>query len=156
DVEMLTEARDLAVETGDLRIHADATGMKVAALARNGDIEALRAELAEAIDVAHRARQPYFLYIAEQHRSALALLEGWLEAAERTAERSREWGRLLTGADPSADYGIQMFGIRREQGRLNEVASAMRLVALGDNTGMWQPALAALLVELGEEEAVER
>jgi DNA-binding SARP family transcriptional activator/class 3 adenylate cyclase/DNA-binding CsgD family transcriptional regulator len=156
DVEMLTEAQDLAVETGDVEIHADATAIKLAALAQRGEIEALRAQLAEAIDVAHRVRQPYFLHATEQHRSALALLEGRFEAAERAAERSRDWGGLLTGADPSGDYGIQMFGIRREQGRLNEVASAMRLVAGGDETGTWQPALAALLVELGQEEDVER
>ena len=42
--------------------------------------------------------------------------------AEAAALRSREWSRLLTGRDPSGVYGIQMFGIRREQGRLVELA----------------------------------
>jgi DNA-binding SARP family transcriptional activator/class 3 adenylate cyclase/DNA-binding CsgD family transcriptional regulator len=156
DVEMLTDARDLAVETGDVEIHADATSLRLAALAERGEMETLRAQLAESIDVANRVRQPYFLHAAEQHRSALALLEGRFDEAESAAGRSREWGRLLTGADPLGDYGIQMFGIRREQGRLNEAASAMRAVAGGNETGTWQPALAALLVELGEEEDVKR
>ena len=35
---------------------------------------------------------------------------------ESAAMRSREWGRHLTGRDASGVYGLQMFGLRREQG----------------------------------------
>ena len=48
------------------------------------------------------------------------------------AARSHEWGRLLTGRDASGTYGIQMFSIRREQGRLAELAPAVRVLAGGD------------------------
>ena len=44
--------------------------------------------------------------------------DGRLEEAEVLARRSHDWSRLLTGRDPSGVYGIQMFSIRRELGRL--------------------------------------
>ena len=88
--------------------------------------------------------------IADQYRAAIALLEGRLHEAERAAERSRRWGRLLGGRDASGTYGIQMFGIRREQGRLAELAPVARSLAAGSGGGgVWRPAVAALLAELG-------
>jgi DNA-binding CsgD family transcriptional regulator len=46
-----------------------------------------------------------------------------------------------------------MFSIRREQGRLSELAPVVRLLAKGhDDTAAWGPGLAALLVELGMED----
>ncbi len=73
------------------------------------------------------------------------------------AERSREWGRLLTGRDASGIYGIQMFGIRREQGRLAELAPAVRILAGEvDREGPWRPGLVAVLAELGMEDEARR
>ena len=71
-------------------------------------------------------RQPFALHVAEQYAAAIALCDGRLREAEAAAERSREWSRLLAGRDPSSVYGIQMFGIRREQGRLAELAPAVQ------------------------------
>jgi DNA-binding CsgD family transcriptional regulator len=46
-----------------------------------------------------------------------------------------------------------MFGIRREQGRLAELATVIRALARGDaSLGTWRPAFAALLAELGMED----
>jgi DNA-binding CsgD family transcriptional regulator len=156
EIEMVTESRDLAGEIGDVETQADATVLRVAALAARGEIEAARRQLSQAIEMARRVRQPFLLYASEQHASAIALLEGRLVEAETAAERSRDWGRLLTGADPAGAYGIQIFGIRREQGRLNEFGSAARVMASSQVHGAWRPALAALLAELGMDEDVGR
>jgi DNA-binding CsgD family transcriptional regulator len=73
------------------------------------------------------------------------------------AERSREWGRLLVGRDASGTHGIQMFGIRREQGRLAELAPAVRILAgAGDREGPWRPGMVAVLAELGMEREAKR
>ena len=73
------------------------------------------------------------------------------------ASRSREWGELLTGRDASGTFGIQMFGVRREQGRLAELAPALRVLA-GDpeRAGPWRPGLVAVLVELGMHDEARR
>lgn len=156
-LEMLTESRDLAAEMGDIEIHALAMEWRVIPLMVLGDTEAARRELATVTEMAERVRQPFILYVAEQHASAIALLEGRLSEAQAAAERSREWGRLLRGRDAAGTYGIQMFAIRREQGRLAELAPiAQSLAAANGADTAWRPAFAALLAELGMEEELER
>jgi DNA-binding CsgD family transcriptional regulator len=147
---MLAEARDLAAGLGDLEIQAEAMQWHVAALMALGEIDAAAAELAVVHELASRTRQPFMVHVAEHYRSALALLQGRLAEAEAAAERSRESGRLLIGVDASGIYGIQMFSVRREQGRLSEFAPVIRLLVSGDGAGgLWRPGLAALLAELG-------
>jgi DNA-binding CsgD family transcriptional regulator len=154
-LQMLGEARDLAEAMGDVEGQAEATQWRFCVLMALGEIAPARAELAVALDVAQRTRQPFILHVAEHFRSALALLQGELAEAETAAERSREWGRLLTGRDASGVYGIQMFGVRREQGRLAELAPVMRVLAAGERGGgAWQPGLVAMLAELAMEEQV--
>ena len=106
--------------------------------------------------MAERTAQPFMNHIAEHYGSAIALCDGDLAEAEAMAERSHEWGRLLTGRDASGTYGIQMFGIRREQGRLAELAPAVRILAgEAEREGPWRPGLVAVLAELGMEERGE-
>ena len=71
------------------------------------------------------------------------------------AERSREWGELLRGRDASGAYGVQMFGLRREQARLAELAPVVRLLAGEPRSGPWLPGMAALLTELGMHEEAQ-
>jgi DNA-binding CsgD family transcriptional regulator len=48
-----------------------------------------------------------------------------------------------------------MFGVRREQGRLAELAPVIRVLATGERSGApWRPALAAMLAELAMGEQV--
>jgi DNA-binding SARP family transcriptional activator/DNA-binding CsgD family transcriptional regulator/tetratricopeptide (TPR) repeat protein len=147
-VEIATESRDVAAEIGDLETLAEAMALRVAALAAAGDIDAAQRQLAEATEMATRMRQPFLLHIVAQHTSALALMQGRLDEAEVAAGRARAWAQLLTGADASTDHGIQMFGIRREQGRLAEFAGVARAMTSHRPDGIWRASFAALLTEL--------
>ena len=131
---MLTEACELAEQIGDIDIQAEAMEWRVATLLALGEIEAAREGVAVVLEMAQQMRQPFILHVAEHYLSSLALFEGRIAEAERAAERSREWGRLLTGRDASGIYGIQMFGIRREQGRLAELAPLIRILATDGRT----------------------
>jgi DNA-binding CsgD family transcriptional regulator/tetratricopeptide (TPR) repeat protein len=154
-IEMLDEARELTKAMGDVEGQAEATQWRVSALMALGEIGAARQELTVALELAQHTRQPFNLHVSEHYRSALALLEGHLAEADAAAERSREWGQLLVGRDASSIYGIQMFGVRREQGRLAELAPVIRVLAAGDRGGgAWRPGLAAMLAELAMEEQV--
>ena len=155
-LDLLTEGRDLAGELGEVEIEAEAVEWRIAVLLALGDLEAARAELAAALRMAARMRQPFVLHLAEQYASAIALCDGRLAEAEAAAERSHEWSRLLTGRDASAVYGIQMFGVRREQGRLAELAPVVRVLAGADRPGAWRPGLASLMAELGMEAEARR
>ena len=156
-LDMLTESRDLAAELGDIELQAEAMEWRISALIALGDLESARQELAEVYEMASRVGQPFIIHVAEHYRSTIALCDGRLAEAEETAERSFEWGRLLTGRDPTATYGVQMFGIRREQGRLAELAPVVRILAASkDRGGAWGPGLAVVLAELGMHDEAGR
>jgi predicted ATPase/DNA-binding CsgD family transcriptional regulator len=156
-LEMLTEACELAAGLGDSELQAEAMEWRVAGLMSLGDLEGASREQAVVLAMAERLRQPFTLHVAEHYGAALALCFGRLAEAEAAARRSHEWSRLLTGRDASAVFGIQMFGIRREQGRLAELAEVTRLLAgSGRPGGTWRPALAAVLAELGMEDEARR
>ena len=154
---MLTEAKALGEELGDTEIVAEAMCWRVPAFVALLRHRAARRELADLQETAERTAQPFILHVAEHYGSAIALSDGRLEEAETRARRSNEWSRLLTGRDASGVHGIQMFSIRREQGRLAELAPVIKLLA-GDvsNTGPWRPGLVSLLVELGMEDEARR
>jgi DNA-binding CsgD family transcriptional regulator len=124
---------------------------RLPALIGLGDLAGARRELEEVLELGSTMGQPFILHVAEHYGSAIALCEGRLDEAERRAELSREWSRpLMTGRDASGVYGVQMFSVRREQGRLAELAPIVRVLAGGDHPGSaWGPGLAALLAELG-------
>lgn len=147
---MLTEARDLGEELGDTEIRAEAMSWRVPAFVALCDLESARAEAASLLETAEQTAQPFIIHVAEHYGSAIALCDGRLEEAEARARRSHEWSLLLTGRDASGVYGIQMFSVQRERGRLAELAPVVRILA-GDATreGPWRPGLVALLAELG-------
>ena len=156
-VDMLTEARDLAAELGDVELQAEATEWRISALVALGNLEAARTELADVHEMASRVGQPFIIHVAEHYLSAIALCDGRLAEADAAAERSAGWANVMTGRDPTGTYGVQMFGIRREQGRLVELAPVLRvLAAKGDQGGSWGPGLAAMLAELGMVEEARR
>ncbi len=154
---MVTEARDLAAVLGDTEIQAEAMGWRVPALVALGEVDLARHQLDELLRTAEQTAQPFMVHVAEHFGSAIALCDGRLEAAEAMAQSSHEWSRLLTGRDASGVYGIQMFSVRREQGRLEELAPVVGLLAADpDRTGPWRPGLVALLAELGMEAEAKR
>jgi DNA-binding CsgD family transcriptional regulator len=121
------------------------------------DLGSARAEAAALLETAEQTAQPFIIHVAEHYGSAIALCDGRLEEAEARARRSHEWSLLLTGRDASGVYGIQMFSVQRERGRLAELAPVVRILA-GEATreGPWRPGLAALLAELGMEVEARR
>jgi DNA-binding CsgD family transcriptional regulator len=156
-LQMLTEARTLGEELMDSELQAEAMSWRAPTFVEMGDIPAARQEAAQLRRTAEATRQPFNLHVAEHYEAAIALSDGRLEAAEAHARRSEEAGRMLTGRDASGTYGIQMFSLRREQGRLAELASVIRILAAADRqSGPWRPGLASLLVELGMESAAKR
>jgi DNA-binding CsgD family transcriptional regulator len=156
-IEMLTEARAIGEELGDTELQAEAMSWRVPAFVAVADIPSARTEVAEMRQIADITKQPFNLHVAEHYGAAIALSDGRLDAAERMANSSEQAGRTLTGRDASGTYGIQMFSLRREQGRLAELASVIRILAGSEREdGPWRPGLVSLLVELGMESEAKR
>src|SRR5579859_6477496 len=156
-LEMLTEARDLGERLGDTEIRAEAMSWRVPAFVALGDLDSARREIAALSETAEQTAQPFMLHVAQHYGSAIALCDGNLAEAAALAIRSHESSRLLTGRDASGVYGIQMFSVRREQGRLAELAPVIRILAAdGQRSGPWGPGFAAVLAELGMETDARR
>jgi DNA-binding CsgD family transcriptional regulator/tetratricopeptide (TPR) repeat protein len=154
---MLTEAKALGEALGDAELQAEAMAWRVPTFVAIADIESARSEISALREMAEVTRQPFNLHVADHYGAAIALADGRLAAAEEMARRSEEAGRLLTGRDASGTHGIQMFSLRREQGRLAELAPVIRILAGGARDGgPWRPGLVSLLVELGMEAEARR
>jgi DNA-binding CsgD family transcriptional regulator/tetratricopeptide (TPR) repeat protein len=154
---MLSEGKELAEELEDAELRTEAMAWRVPTFVSMCDLGSARVEVAAQRQMAERTAQPFMHHVAEHYASAIALCDGRLLEAEATAERSYEWGRLLTGRDATGTYGIQMFSIRREQGRLAELAPVIRILAgETEREGPWRPGLVAVLVELGMEDEARR
>ncbi len=156
-LDMLTEATELGEELGNTEIRSEAMAWRVPAFVALGDLQSARAAIPLLRETAEKTAQPFMLHVAEHYGSAIALCDGRLVEAEELARRSHEWSRLLTGRDASGVYGIQMFSVRRELGRLAELAPLIRILAAdARRDGPWQPGLVAMLAELGMEEEARR
>lgn len=156
-LEILTEASELAEELGDTELSVEVMAWRVPAFVALCDLGAARKELAALRATADRTAQPFMIHVAAHYGSAIALCDGRLDEALTLAQRSHEWSRLLTGRDASGVFGVQMFSIQRELGRLAELAPVMRILAGGDaRHGPWRPGMIALLTELGMEDEARR
>jgi DNA-binding CsgD family transcriptional regulator/tetratricopeptide (TPR) repeat protein len=154
---MLTEARDLGQELGDVEIQTDAMAWRAPTFVALSDLDSARTEVAVLREMAEHTAQPFMHHVAEHYGSALALCDGNLAEAEAMAGRSHDWARLLADRDASGTHGIQMFGVRREQGRLAELAPVIRILAGGaEREGPWRPGLAVVLAELDMEREAKR
>ncbi len=100
--------------------------------------------------IAQRWQQPYYLYYAACCRITLSLLEGRFSEAEEQIERALVTARRFRGIDALSAYGLQMFTLRRAQGRLSEIEPALRaFVRQHEAATTWRPGLALLYAELG-------
>lgn len=98
--------------------------------------------------LAPRFRQPYYLLVHAGNETTVALSEGRFADAEAAAERYQAWGEVNHQGDGT--YGIQMFSVRREQGRLAELRPLLELAArLRRDDMSWAPGLAAVYAEAG-------
>ena len=175
---MLTEAIGLARELDDAEILVEAMSWRIPAFVARCDLDAARREIGALREAAERTAQPFMLHVAEHYGAALALCDGRLEESEARARRSHEWSRLLTGRNAEGVYGLQMFTVRREQGRLAELAPVIRILASRSAgrgrsaprapggtdrcvdpvrpEAVWVPGLVCVLAELGMEAEARR
>jgi tetratricopeptide (TPR) repeat protein len=87
-----------------------------------------------------------------------AILDGEFPEAEGLAEKALELGQdSMRGDVATGVYGVQMFTIRREQGRLAEVVPVFRrFLDQNPQDLAWRPGLALIASDLGFKEAARK
>jgi DNA-binding CsgD family transcriptional regulator len=144
------EAMRLARETGNRERELEAASWRLFDLMEIGNLQ-VRASVFETY--AHDAdelRQPFYQYIALSSRSMLALFEGRFDEAEQWAQKALAFGARMPSLDAAGIYGVHMFSIRREQGRLKQLAPlVIHFVRTTPQGSTWRPGLALIYAELG-------
>ena len=144
------ELEELADRSGDLWSTVYGSGNACRARIALGDLTGAAAAVARMRAAAETGRYAMFLHMAAHLDAILALAAGDLAGAERHAERGLGLGEAYDAESGPGVYGVQMFVIRRAQGRLAEVAPVVRLLGrAADPPPVWRPGLAALHAELG-------
>jgi hypothetical protein len=114
-----------------------------------GDLATADDLFAEFSNFAGQLRQPRLDYWLNLYRALRAVLAADLDAGEQFLQRAERIGEGF-GLAREGLYGLAMFLIRREQGRLAGVATAVAAtVRLNPPAPLWGPGLAALYGELG-------
>ena len=148
-----TEMLRIAQQTQETEKAIQGHFWRILCLLEVGDIPTVDAEVEALTQLAEELKQPFYQYLALTLRIMRLLLEGKWQEAEQMAEQSLTVGRRLQGQDPAGTFGIQMFTIRREQGRLREIEPVLRsFVQRHSLASAWRPGLALLYSELGLEQ----
>ncbi len=146
---MLTCAR----EAGDLELELQAHGWLIVDLLEHGEIDAVDAQLEVFAAGAERLRQPLYLWNAAVWRAMRTMLAGRLDEAEGLALEALTLGAGTEQFTAPHYYAIQVFLLRREQGRLDELLGPAReFAATLPAVPAWRAVFAWLLGELGQTE----
>ena len=128
----------------------DALFWRVYCLLELGDMPAMDAAIEAYVSLVQELQQPLFLCLSTQFRAMRALLAGHFEDSERLAQEALAIGQSLQTENLAGIFGLQMFTLRREQGRLRELESAVRYFVQQHTTAAaWRPGLALIYSELG-------
>lgn len=157
-IDRVNELRRLSEGLNDDDIRGRVFSIDVYVSTEQGD----RARADRAIDdleqVGTQRQNLIMLWIARMAQAMTAILDGKFTTAESLAEEALDIGkRSHGGSDVEGVYGMQMFTIRREQGRLSEVAPVIKhLVEDNPEESAWLPGFALVAADLGYRDAAQR
>ena len=117
-----------------------------------GDFQRFESTLERYQQLVAIGRETVMTWVASGAQAMRAILLGDFALAERKAEESLQLAESVDASFPTGVYGMQMFTIRREQGRLAEVAPLIkRFVDEHPEGAAWRPGLMLIASDLGFE-----
>ena len=142
-------AIEISESTGHLPILNDPREWLIMTYQELGDMDrvtALIQQLETSIEQVYSFKGDYFCAGANANQ---ALFEGRWQQAETLIEAASELGARKLDGSAEGVYGVQMFMLNRELGRLPMVQGALKRMLANDNNAIWAPALLATYTELG-------
>lgn len=154
---MANQVVDLAAQIGDRQLALRGRVWRLVDSLELADMNAVRRELEICSAMAEELRQPHYLHMMTVLRGTLALLRGRFDETERLAHAALQMGTKLEKEYAVAFYFIQMIGLRREQGRLQEIEGAlMEALAIRPDLLIGRYGLAYALGEMGRLDEARR
>lgn len=144
------EITALLEQTSDIEMALWNRLARLIALLELGDMAQVDAEIRAQAQMAAELRQPFYRWIAVVHRAMQALLEGRFDEAERLVLEAFAMGGRVERDAATPIFGVQMFVLRGEQGRLLELEDGVKtFVDRYPTTPGWRAGLAYVYSELG-------
>ena len=132
------------------------SGWHVGDLMEIGDTVAATTTARFHLSTAQRQREPFNEAAALAALSMIATHEGRFADAEPLAVQALRCGTRFDRANAAGIFGVQMFTLRRHQGRLRELAPVLKQFRDQDSRGAtWRPGLAILHCELGSHDEAQ-
>ncbi|MCM2296967.1 helix-turn-helix transcriptional regulator [Rhodoferax sp.] len=126
------------------------SGWHTGDLMESGDTVAATATARFHLVSGETMREPFNQAVALAALAMIATHEGRFADAETLAVQALRCGQRFDRANAAGIFGVQMFTLRRHQGRLGELAPVLRQFQGKAAPGLtWQPGLAVLHCELG-------
>jgi DNA-binding SARP family transcriptional activator len=151
------ELREIARSAGDNEAECEALGAEMLVHSEVNDFDTIRRHAARLLGITAELRQPSQRWFAAAVEAMLALHEGRLADAERLVAEASELGARAEAVLAAAAYTIQLYLLRREQGRAEEAYEPLKTVAVEHPTrALFRCALAALTVDTGRPSEARR
>lgn len=146
----LSEALAIADRLNDADLRTRILSVHIYYSAEFGDYQGMIAALDQFQSSIEGRQMQHQEWVAQLGRAMQALLIGDFAAAEKLSENAYAMGRRTHGESVEGVYGMQMFTIRREQGRLAEIAPVIKQLINNEPEGnTWKPGFALVATELG-------
>ena len=156
-LETANEIIALAEATGDQEGAAKGLFRRIAYLIILGDMKSAYENTDKFGRIAAELRIPLHLWNFELFRAMRVMFEGRPDDVEALAQQALAVGQRGQ-AEPAAQmFGVQMFAIRREQGRMEEMEPAIEgLIQMYPAVPAWRTAIAFSYAERGLDEDARR
>lgn len=153
----LDEMLAVAEAIGDPDLIGESEGRRLPAFLEMGDLAAFEASAAHKDAIIKKYELTGHLWSMTSVAAMAAILHGDFAEAERRSGESQDQAGSIDPGVIAGVYGVQMFTIRREQGRLAEVAPLLRRF-LDENPQetTWRPGLALIASDLGFRDAARQ
>lgn len=148
------ELRRIAIANGDYDKLGPAGAYRALTSYRAGSLSGWYAGLDDLKLAVAKTGQPFWQWVVGCYEHCRQFMAGDFAAAEATAEEMRRLGSTFGSDDTDGPYGIQMFMLRRETGRLAQLRPLLPDVPDGSDT--WLPGLLAMYTELGMDAQARR
>jgi tetratricopeptide (TPR) repeat protein len=151
------EIVELAQESGDKHAEFHGRSLRIVHLIALGDADGIDRESEIISGLADELRQPYPLGIAAGVRACRALWQGDLAEARRLSWEGRGLRLIVQGELANQVFNLQLYFLRRLQGRLAEALPALRAgISRFSANPIWRCLLACAHAETGNEGEARR
>ncbi len=157
-IEAAREAVDLVQQTPEVQwLSTTVIGWNTGDLMESGDSVRALASARMHLDYSLAAGEPFNEAAALASQAMVATHQGRFGEGEALALQALRCGERFDRANAAGMFGVQMFTLRRHQGRLRELAPVLeRFLQEQSVARTWRPGLAILHCELGARDAARQ